>query len=175
MTRHLIAICAVLAVSAPFGAAAQAQAAGEAKAALVNAKGEPAGTATLTETPNGMLVTADLTGLPPGPHGFHVHAIGKCDAATGFKSAGGHFNPTNAKHGYLVEGGPHLGDLPNQVAGADGKMTVRAFAPNLSLAGKNALLDGDGAAIVVHAGADDYRTQDAGDSGDRIACGILGR
>ncbi|HEV7433595.1 MAG TPA: superoxide dismutase family protein [Pseudorhizobium sp.] len=145
-----------------------------ARAAFIDPDGNSVGTATLQETPNGLLIQAKITNLPPGIHGFHVHETGECNVEGGFKSAGGHFAPGDNEHGFMVENGPHAGDLANQTAMEDGTMVVEVFSENLRLTeGDNAVLDDDGAAIVVHSTADDYRTQPSGASGDRIACGVI--
>ena len=152
-------------------ASAQAAPGDQATAELKNLQGQAIGTVTLTETPHGILLSGELGRLPPGPHGVHLHAVGKCEPP--FTSAGGHFNPANHKHGFMAAEGPHAGDLPNLHAAPDGKATVDAFAAGVTLAGAQGLLDQDGASLVVHAKADDYKTDPAGDSGDRIACGVL--
>ncbi|MCF6370221.1 superoxide dismutase family protein [Rhizobium halophilum] len=145
-----------------------------ARAAFIDANGNSVGTATLQDTRNGLLIQAKITNLPPGAHGFHVHETGECNVEGGFKSAGGHFAPGGNEHGFMVENGPHAGDLANQTAMEDGTMVVEVFSENLRLTeGDNAVLDDDGAAIVVHSTADDYRTQPSGASGDRIACGVI--
>lgn len=168
--RYLLLIAvSVIALAAPAPAPAEG-APQTARATFINTKGEEAGTALLTDTPHGLLIKAEFTKLPAGPHGFHLHAVGKCEPP--FKTAGGHYNPTNKKHGFLNPQGIHAGDLPNIHVGADGKLTVEAFAPQVTLAG---LLDQDGSALLVHDKADDYKTDPAGDSGDRIACGVISR
>ncbi|MFW6077728.1 MAG: superoxide dismutase family protein, partial [Hyphomicrobiales bacterium] len=124
----------------------------------------------LQETPNGLIVTAELTGLPEGAHGFHIHAVGECEPP--FQSAGGHFNPDDSQHGMENPQGLHAGDLPNIHVPASGELTVELFAMGLTL---DDVLDEDGAAMMVHAGADDYESDPAGDAGDRIACGVIER
>lgn len=130
------------------------------------------GRATLVETPHGVLVRVAFDRLPPGTHAFHVHETGRCEPP--FESAGGHFNPTGRHHGYESENGYHSGDLPNLHVPDDGRATVEFLARDLSLRkGPSSLLDGDGSALVVHAGADDYKTDPAGAAGERVACGAL--
>ena len=140
-----------------------------ASASLVTTTGAPAGRATATEVQGGIRYTLDVTGLPSGTHGAHIHTTGRCDLPD-FTTAGGHWNPTLAKHGSMNPMGPHEGDLPNLIVGTDGRGTLGVTVPGQTLAG---LLDTDGAAIVVHAGPDDLRTDPSGDSGARIACGVF--
>ena len=112
--------------------------------------------------------------LTEGTHGFHFHEKGVCEAPD-FESAGGHFNPTGASHGLGHEDGPHAGDLPNLEVGPDGTVKEEFFVENLTLkAGEeNSLFQDDGTALVIHAEEDDGTTQPSGDSGDRIACGVV--
>ena len=138
-------------------------------APLTTATGAVAGRATAREVTGGLRVTIDATGLAPGTHGAHIHTIGMCDAPA-FMAAGGHWNPTGASHGSMNPAGPHEGDLPNLVIGADGRGTVGITVPGATLDG---LLDADGSALVVHAAADDLMTDPSGNSGARIACGVF--
>lgn len=138
-------------------------------ASLRTAAGADAGRATAREVAGGVRFTADATGLPPGTHGLHVHTTGRCDPP-GFETAGGHWNPTVAKHGANNPQGPHQGDLPNIVIGADGRGTAALVIPGATLAG---VMDADGAAMMVHAAADDLQTDPSGNSGTRIACGVF--
>lgn len=135
---------------------------------LRDAQGEPLGTATLRDTPNGVLIRLALRDLPPGEHAFHVHENGVCEAP--FESAGDHLARSGREHGFLNEGGPHAGDLPNLVVDQDGRVEKEIFAAGLRFGD---FRDPTGAALIVHAGADDYRTQPAGAAGDRIACGEI--
>jgi Cu-Zn family superoxide dismutase len=116
----------------------------------------------------------DVHGLPPGEHGVHLHALGSCNAPD-FASAGPHLNPQAHKHGSLNPQGSHLGDLPNLKVGNGGRgsMTAQLSGSPPELA--PLLFDGDGTAVVVHAAADDYRTDPSGNSGERIACGAVTR
>jgi Cu-Zn family superoxide dismutase len=138
-----------------------------------NLENAPIGEAVLRGTPNGIVATVTLHDLPPGEHGFHIHETGKC--LPPFESAGGHFDPTGRPHGFAAEGGPHVGDLPNLVVPASGRVSFQVFVPEATLdeGGPATLLDADGSAFVVHAGADDHHTDPAGHSGGRIACGIV--
>ena len=101
-----------------------------------------------------------------------MHEVGRCDAPA-FTTAGGHFNPEGKQHGFRNSSGSHAGDLPNVSPPQSGSLTFDVLLPNASLSGRNALLDADGAAIVVHASADDYLTDPSGNSGSRIACGVI--
>jgi superoxide dismutase, Cu-Zn family len=137
---------------------------------LKDQKGKAVGTVLLVDTPHGLL----LMGLPPGTHAIHFHETGKCEPP--FKSSGGHFNPSKKNHGMLDPAGLHAGDLPNLVIPKNGKLEFELFAEDLTLAdGPNTVLDADGTALVIHAKADDYKSQPAGDAGDRIACGVIAK
>jgi superoxide dismutase, Cu-Zn family len=131
------------------------------------------GQATLTEVGGGVRIVLEASGLPPGPKGIHLHAAGKCEPPA-FASAGDHFNPHNTQHGLLNPSGPHAGDLPNLTIDADGKGRLETFTERVSLGGGSAsLFDDDGTALVVHAAPDDFRTDPSGQSGPRIACGVV--
>ena len=140
-----------------------------ATAMLATATGAPVGRATATDVAGGVRFTIDAMAMPPGTHGAHVHMVGRCDAPD-FASAGGHWNPTAMKHGAMNPQGPHQGDLPNLVIANDGRGTIAATIPGATLA---ALMDADGAAMVVHAQPDDLKTDPSGNSGGRIACGVF--
>lgn len=138
------------------------------------ANGVPVGTVQLLRQGDRVTLAAAVTGLEPGTHGFHLHAIGKC-IAPDFTSAGGHLNPDANSHGSMSEGGKHLGDLPNLEIGSNRSATSR-----VDLAGSAAdvlahIFDSDGTAVVVHADPDDYRTDPSGNAGPRIACGVIER
>ena len=141
---------------------------------LRDQKAKLVGTVLLVDTPHGLLLRGALTGLPPGTHAIHFHEIGKCESP--FKSSGGHFNPTKKAHGVMDPAGLHAGDLPNVVIPKNGKLDFELFAMDLTLAdGPTTVLDSDGTALVIHAKADDYKSQPAGDAGDRIACGVIAK
>lgn len=142
---------------------------------LRNAAGESVGMATLVEQNGELEISVHVTDLPPGIHGIHLHEVGQCTPPD-FSSAGGHFSPEGRSHGFEDPQGPHAGDLRNIQVGADGSGHFVLENDRVTLSpGPNALLDADGSALVVHAGADDYRTDPAGDSGPRIACGVITR
>lgn len=128
----------------------------------------------LFENNTGVTVRLKAENLPPGKRAFHIHETGKCEKPD-FKSAGSHYNPYQKEHGFDNPIGPHAGDLPNIEVGADGKIEVEINAPLVTLEeGKeNSLKDLDGTAFIIHAGADDYSTDPAGNAGDRIVCGVL--
>src|SRR5829696_3878436 len=142
-------------------------------ATMRNAQGKDLGRLTLTQAGEGIQVSGRLTNLPAGEHAIHLHAVGRCDMPS-FESAGGHWNPTDKQHGTRSPGGPHLGDMPNIRVGQDGSAMVEVTTSGGSIRDQNALLDADGAAVVVHAKPDDTRAQPSGNAGDRIACGVVG-
>lgn len=167
--RHALIPLAITAALTASAAAAQ-------ETSTANIKGPERtdlGTVELTQTPGGVLLVADLEGLPSGTHAFHIHETGACDPD--FQAAGGHFNPTGAKHGFNNPDGPHAGDMPNIHVGSDGafKFEVLNTMVSLKQGESNSLFDDDGSAIVIHAGADDYATDPAGDAGERIGCGVI--
>jgi superoxide dismutase, Cu-Zn family len=144
--------------------------------ALVNSSGQSIGTVRAWQTAGGVTFRLDATGLSHGIHAVHVHAVGRCDPPD-FASAGPHWNPTARKHGMNNPAGPHAGDLPNVEVAANGVVGATLTLPGASLFAPpgtpGALLDGDGASLVIHAGPDDYVTDPSGNSGARIACTVL--
>jgi len=144
-----------------------------ARAEILDASGRGLGAVILSAQGEKVKLTGALVGLAPGEHGFHIHETGRCEPPA-FESAGPHLAPGGNPHGFHAEGGPHAGDLPNLVAGSDSIATVDQSTSLVGLrGGLTALLDDDGSALVVHAAPDDYVSQPAGDSGDRIACGVI--
>ena len=142
-------------------------------AELRNASGQSVGTARLTEVGAGVQIVLEARGLPPGVKGVHVHEVGKCDPP-GFTTAGGHFNPGKKQHGLQNPQGPHAGDLPNLTVAADGTGRLETTSGQITLkAGPTSLFDADGSALVIHAGPDDFKTDPTGNSGARIACGVI--
>jgi Cu-Zn family superoxide dismutase len=143
-------------------------------AELKNARGESVGSAIFREEEEGRVrIVVQASGLTPGLHGVHVHAVGRCEPPE-FQSAGGHFNPLGKKHGLESADGAHGGDLPNLEADANGRTEYVTITNRVTLApGRTSVFDADGSAIVVHAVADDQRTDPSGNSGDRVLCGQL--
>ena len=149
--------------------AVEATAGESAVADLKTADGKAAGRATATTDDGSVMLALQVEGLQPGQHGVHVHMTGKCDAPK-FESAGAHWNPAAAHHGLEAPAGQHAGDMPNLVVEENGRGTLTYELHGATFAG---LMDADGSAIVVHASADDQKTDPSGNSGDRIACGIF--
>jgi superoxide dismutase, Cu-Zn family len=148
-----------------------------ATAEIKDASGQVAGSATFRPTLAGEVrVQVKLRGFNAavGDHGIHIHAVGRCEAP-GFTTAGGHFNPATHQHGFLNPLGYHAGDLPNLTLNDDGNATFNynTYTVSLERGVANSLFDADGSAVVIHAGPDDLRTDPAGNSGARIACGVI--
>ena len=159
------------------GIVGAAHAADRATAEVTDRQGKVVATATLTEGPHGTLIHISGRGLPPGPKGIHIHSVGTCeDRDQGFVASKGHLNPQSKEHGFMNPAGPDAGDLPNLFVHADGTVEVEMFTVLASLSGKGkraALLDSDGAALVIHTNRDDHATQPIGGAGARIACGVV--
>jgi superoxide dismutase, Cu-Zn family len=161
---------AVMTAACVASMSAQAQ---TAKATLKDTSGKEVGKVELVQLTNGVLLRMALKGAPPGDRAFHIHAVGKCEPP--FTSAGPHFNPASHKHGLEAKEGSHAGDMPNLHIPASGELVIEIANPMVSLVKgePNSLFDADGSAIVIHAGADDYKTDPTGNAGDRIACGVV--
>jgi Cu-Zn family superoxide dismutase len=146
-------------------------------ARLAGLDGKALGTITLSAVNRAVLIEMDLHGLPPGPHGVHLHVSGNCDPRTGFTSAGPILSLTPGKaHGYLAADGPLSGDLPNQFAAADGTLHASVITTGFNLGnGKRTIFDRDGVSIILDQRGDDYRTSPLGNAGSRIACGVVVR
>lgn len=146
-----------------------------AAAVLLDSEGNTVGDASFTETDEGVEIQVTLRefmAAADGEHGLHIHTTGAC--TPDFSAAGGHFNPTGAEHGLENPNGPHAGDLPNLTVDADGNAMYQELNTIITLEeGETALMDADGSALVIHAGTDDMMTDPSGESGDRIACGVI--
>lgn len=143
-------------------------------AAVLDAAGKILGLASFRETRQGVRVEIKVQGMPAGKHGIHIHGVGKCEGPD-FASAGSHFNPAGVKHGPAGVPTSHAGELPNLVVGSDGKGTLLFYDPLITLnkANSNGLTFGPGTAVIIHANEDDEKTDPAGNSGARIACGVV--
>ena len=175
MTRRIVV--SVLGLVAVIGLAAcggESSVVGQtAVASMSGADGDAMGEVVFTQGPNGVLISAELSGLAPGPHGFHLHGVGAC--TPDFSAAGGHFDPDDQGHGFMHGESWHLGDLPNIYAGADGVARADYFADRVSLTADadGSLFDADGSAVIIHAKPDSYGPEPG--AGDRVACGVIRR
>jgi Cu-Zn family superoxide dismutase len=169
ITAATLAATTLAAMSLPVPAA-NAQVA---KATLKSADGKTVGEANLVQGSHGVLIRLVVTGLPVGQHAVHVHAVGKCEPP--FDSAGGHFNPDAKKHGIEATDGAHAGDMPNLHVPSNGDLAVEILNTDITLekGRPNSVFDPDGSALVIHANADDYKSDPAGNAGGRIACGVI--
>ncbi|MFL5298849.1 MAG: superoxide dismutase family protein [Anaeromyxobacteraceae bacterium] len=167
---RLAVLAAAIVVAVPVYAAPAT-----AHADLTDAKGAKVGNAVLSESDSGVHVAIKVQGLAPGKHGLHVHAAGKCDAPE-FMTSGSHFNPGGKKHGLKSAAGAHLGDLPNLEVGADGKGEGHFMLKGVTLGeGSDGLFGPAGSAVVIHEKVDDETSDPGGNSGARIACGVIRR
>jgi Cu-Zn family superoxide dismutase len=164
-----VSLAFVAAAAAPLAGCVTDEPRGGEAMALVNASGQAIGTVRAWQTPGGISFRIYATGLPHGIHGIHVHPIGRCDPPD-FASAGTHWNPTGKQHGLNNPNGPHAGDMPNVTVAANGVLEETVVLPHATLA---ELVDADGAAILIHANADDYVSQPSGNSGPKIACAVI--
>ncbi len=177
--RRSLLLCAATIV-ALFSACSSMQArrnsVAQGAAIIYNVTGAPIGTAQLWQESSGLVnVEIASLALPPGTHGIHFHAVGKCEGgSTAFSTAGAHYNPLGKEHGLQNPNGPHAGDAPNIVTPASGAGKVTFSTDRVTLTpGSISLFDADGSAIVVHANPDDQTSQPSGNSGARIACGVI--
>lgn len=179
MNPSFVALMAGLAAVAPASTLAQqpSPAGRAADTRVLSITGSYVGTAKFSQTPEGVLIEAQVTGLAPGEHGLHIDDVGSCDPSSYFNSAGRHLGADLAPHGALAAGGPHLGDLPNQTVGPDGKLAIRLVVPKVSLSnsGPGGLLDADESSLVIDEKPDDNRSQPLGTIGLRVACSVITR
>ena len=153
--------------------AAASLAADKVQVQMSNRDGKPAGTVTISPAKSGVSLKGKITGLTPGTHAFHIHQNPAC-VAPDFTSAGPHYNPTKKKHGHQNPEGHHVGDLNNITADAKGVAKINATVADATLTDQgNSLFANGGTALVIHAKADDGKTDPAGAAGDRIACGVI--
>jgi len=169
--QNTIAITAALVFCSAFSAAAQKSV----KVDMKDGMGNSVGTAELSPASKGVSIKLNLMNLPPGVHGIHVHAVSKCEGPA-FTTAGGHLNPDMKHHGLMNPDGPHAGDMPNITVAADGTAKATVLAPGVTMGdGPNSIFTGGGTALVIHAMADDMKSDPAGMSGARIACGVISK
>lgn len=173
MITKIAALTAAILLSGNALAQEATENAATATTSFVDGEGNASGNAELTAVASGgVLIELEITGLPADEWvAFHVHETGSCDHTTGHESAGDHFNPGSTEHGYMAANGPHAGDMPNQYVGEDGAIRAQIFNGMVTLdEGETGI---KGRALMVHANADDYESQPAGDAGDRLACGVI--
>lgn len=178
MNRTFVSLTVGLAALAPAATLAQqAPALRAAETKVLATAGNTIGTAKFTQTPEGVLIEAEVTGLTPGVHGVHIYEVGSCDPSGHFNTAARHLGADLAPHGTAATGGPHLGDLPNQTAGPDGKMSIRVVALRVSLSatGPGGLLDADESSLIIDEKPDDNRSQSPAAGGLRVACALITR
>jgi superoxide dismutase, Cu-Zn family len=169
--HNSIAITAALVISSAFSAAAQKTV----KVDMKDGMGGSVGIAELSPAPKGVSIKLNLMNLPPGMHGIHVHAVAKCEGPA-FTTAGGHLNPDMKHHGLDNPDGPHAGDMPNVTVAADGTAKATIVAPGVTMGDDpHSIFSNGGTALVIHASADDEKTDPAGNAGARIACGTIAK
>lgn len=148
----------------------------EIEVTMYDTEEEPIGTAVLSESEeDGLTIALEAEGLEPGEHGMHIHDAGMCEGPT-FETAGSHFNPTDASHGFDHEDGPHAGDLENIEVAEDGTVSTEVPAENVTILDEEvetSLMTDSGTSLIIHSDADDYVSQPSGDAGDPVACGVI--
>ena len=170
--HNILAVAGSLVVSFTFSAAAQK---GAVKVDLSDAQGKSVGTAELSPAAQGVSIRLNLMNLMPGEHAIHVHTAAKCEGPA-FTTAGPHLNPDMKKHGLQNPDGPHAGDMPNFTVAADGTAKATLVAPGVTMGDDpHSIFSNGGTALVVHANADDMKSDPAGNAGARIACGVIAK
>ncbi len=170
--HNILAVTGSLVISFAFSAAAQK---GTVKVDLSDGTGKSVGTAELSPAAKGVNVSLDLMNLTPGEHAIHVHTVAKCEGPA-FTTAGPHLNPDMKHHGLQNPEGPHAGDMPNFAVAADGTAKTSVAAPGITMGDdSHSVFSNGGTALVIHASADDMKSDPAGNSGARIACGVIAK
>jgi len=170
--HNILVVAGSLVISCAFSASAQK---GAVKVDLSDGTGKSVGTAELSPAPQGVTIRLNVKDLAPGEHAIHVHTVAKCEGPA-FASAGPHLNPDMKHHGLQNPDGPHAGDMPNFTVAADGTAKTTVVAPGLTMGDdSHSVFSNGGTALVIHAKADDMKSDPAGNSGDRIACGAIAK
>jgi Cu-Zn family superoxide dismutase len=168
--HNILAVAGSLVLSFTFSAAAQK---GPVKVDLSDSQGKSVGTAELSPAAKGVNISLNLMNLTPGEHAIHVHTVAKCEGPM-FTTAGPHLNPDMKHHGLQNPDGPHAGDMPNFMVAADGTAKATVVAPGVTMGDDaHSVFGNGGTALVIHASADDMKSDPAGNSGARIACGVI--